>query len=67
MTTMRIDGESMMVSINRPTLDLDRKSSEMYDKTRCDKLLESRRALSMVTRGTRATGDETARASHARG
>ena len=43
----RFDGESMVASINRPTLALNRKFREVYDKTRYDKLMESRRALSL--------------------
>ena len=41
------DGESMVASIERPTLALYRKSREVYDKTRYEKLMESRWALSV--------------------
>ena len=60
------DGESMVTSINRPTLALYRKSKEVYDKTRYDKLMESRRALSVETKGTRGTRGEVARAGSTR-
>ena len=43
------DGESMVASIDRPTTALYRKAREVYNKTRYDKLMESRRALSMGT------------------
>ena len=55
------DSESMVASINRPTLALYRKSREVYDKTRYDKLMESRRALPGGTKGTRGTCGEAAR------
>ena len=50
-----LDGESMVPSINRPTLDLYRKSGKESDKTRYDRLIESRRALPGRNKGTRGT------------
>ena len=63
----KFDGESMEPLINRPTLDLYKKSREVNEKTRYDKLIKSRRALSVNIKGKRDMRDGSALAKRARG